>query len=468
MKKSTPLKTQRTMDPQDLAPFDQSEGTRIADDGGSSDSEPANDGTKVNGGVELENETEEQNESFPVDPFADGSFGSYAEALNADVEAFPSLSTPGHIESERTGADQSNFRKSGHHEGFAQEAPQSEPNAESVVPWATSSFPEEDSLSGREPRQANTSAHASSGGNHRSPERDVVGLSSSAEEAHEEFGPQAFSEPGITNDANGERDEAARNAAETAPSGQTLEDSERRESGAFRNVSVDDPLYPLEQEDHAGSHQLDHPSSELSHTVGSEEQFTLPQSLEEASVLLGKDSSFDITGDGPEIMLSEPDFQEFGQMENSHAQRAEAESRREHLASLGADTTRTQAEFPPEDVVSQGVEGSPVETLALSPSVQSSEKHGVGSAASEELDSDEGPAEPLQRGDLVTFRVVIESRNTRTREVLMTEEEFNLAERQILEDRKVHISGKALVLDAVAITKVAPHESRRRRRSSAA
>jgi L-lactate utilization protein LutC len=64
--------------------------------------------------------------------------------------------------------------------------------------------------------------------------------------------------------------------------------------------------------------------------------------------------------------------------------------------------------------------------------------------------------------------VVIESRNTSTREVSLTPSEFATAEQQILTNRIVHIPGKVLILDAVAIFRqIDPGISPRRRRRSA-
>lgn len=63
--------------------------------------------------------------------------------------------------------------------------------------------------------------------------------------------------------------------------------------------------------------------------------------------------------------------------------------------------------------------------------------------------------------------VVIESRNTSTREVALTPDEFATAEQQILENRYVHIPGKVVVLDAVAIFRhIEQIGSRRRRRTA--
>jgi hypothetical protein len=64
--------------------------------------------------------------------------------------------------------------------------------------------------------------------------------------------------------------------------------------------------------------------------------------------------------------------------------------------------------------------------------------------------------------------VVIESRNTSTREVSLTPSEFATAEQQILTSRIVHIPGKVLILDAVAMFRqIDPGISARRRRRSA-
>jgi hypothetical protein len=64
--------------------------------------------------------------------------------------------------------------------------------------------------------------------------------------------------------------------------------------------------------------------------------------------------------------------------------------------------------------------------------------------------------------------VVIESRNTSTREVSLTPSEFATAEQQILSNRIVHIPGKVLILDAVAIFRqIDPGISARRRRRTA-
>jgi hypothetical protein len=64
--------------------------------------------------------------------------------------------------------------------------------------------------------------------------------------------------------------------------------------------------------------------------------------------------------------------------------------------------------------------------------------------------------------------VVIESRNTSAREVSLTPSEFATAEQQILTNRIVHIPGKVLILDAVAIFRqIDPGISSRRRRRTA-
>jgi hypothetical protein len=67
------------------------------------------------------------------------------------------------------------------------------------------------------------------------------------------------------------------------------------------------------------------------------------------------------------------------------------------------------------------------------------------------------------------LRAVIESRNTRTRDVFLTLAEFEQAQRQILDSGYVNIPGKALVLEATAITQqvLMPEDTSRRRRRRA-
>lgn len=472
MKKSTPLKTEQKTGAQGGGTSDHADRTWIAADEDSSDFGPASDSGTAIRAVDLESDTPEDHERLTDDPFADTGFGRYAEGIDTDVEPFPPLTTSGDIEAEMTDADEPPSDQQEQQEGFALEAAASEPNAESVVPWATSSFPEEDSLSGHRPARSNASTQVTAGGKRPPPDRDVVGLSSSAEAAHGDFGPQAFSQTEITQAPQPEDDEDSRNEAETAPNGQTVESSDHRETGAFKSINLNAPLYPLEQDEDAQSHEHDHHSTGFAQADGSEELFTLPQSLEEASARLREHVGSGHTEAGPEVTLSEPDFHEFEGTENSQARRVgsreETHGEREHLGSSGADPFHTADDLGGEDEGSGREESAPLMTFALTPYVQTPDRQGDENSTLGEADSDAGTGEPSQTDEPGVFRVVIESRNTRTREVLMTEEEFNLAERQILEERKVHISGKALVLDAVAITKAAPQELRRRRRPSAA
>jgi hypothetical protein len=74
------------------------------------------------------------------------------------------------------------------------------------------------------------------------------------------------------------------------------------------------------------------------------------------------------------------------------------------------------------------------------------------------------PRTIVQEQEVAESIAIIESRNTSIREVVLTPEEFALAQRQIVENGFINIPGKAVVLEAVAITRHPADGSTPRRR----
>ena len=249
-----------------------------------------------------------------------------------------------------------------------------------------------------------------------------------------------------------------------------------------KKIDLNTPLYPLDQERSAdfenedqdevqdkvqdevqdGGNQQQEAPKVLGATNVSYKEFELPQSLEEASIRLGDpnliqpssaynaefgvmhESAVQEKQNGPVITMSEPDLFEFSGRDRTKSQ-IKNETHIDYNAEVG-DSGQPIEESAPEDV----------DQLALDA------YHRSGSPDFSTLDA--------ENEDLATqkeFVVVIESRNTKSREVKLTEEEFTRAEQQILENRQVHISGKVLVLDAIAISKQTPSDGSRRRRRSA-
>jgi hypothetical protein len=387
-----------------------------------------------------EHDSQDSIDSFADNPFVQTGFGPYSQALNAEPEPFQTPDGQDGVEAHITDGDVPNGSDS-----FSLANKEDASTGETVIAWSASAFPEEE-----DPQSDSTPLHRLPppprppqepfGG-----ERDVVALSTSAEAGHSGFAPQAFSYP-EEEETNERATDENRDNVSTEPNGDFINDEDLRDTTVSRStINLNAPLYPLDQDD---------PS------------LSLPQSLEEASARLGNWMGSSGSDNGPEITLSEPEPQD--QDRDAFARNSEADWAAEPDGAELADHQKPELEIA--DAAHDGDAHTPAMVFALTPYLgpQDAPNEHPGPDLASERDADEQENHESPSHESNSFRVVIESRNTRTREVLLTEEEFNLAERQILEDRKVHISGKALVLDAIAITKVLPKESRRRRRHSAA